>query len=132
MTRRPLSPLFLWLPVVLAAGALALILALLLGSCSIPGLYGERPLTTREQVYQAGGVLLGITQELEFAIRNKSVQGETAAKLVQASEVAFAVYRKASLYAIAGDEQAAGTARLELLRLIDLLRRDLTVALVKP
>lgn len=97
-------------------------------SCSTLG----RPLTTREQVYQAGGVLLGITQELEFAIRNKSVQGETAAKLVKASEVAFAIYRKASFYAIAGDEQAAGTARLELLRLVDTLRRDLTAALVKP
>lgn len=130
MTRQPLSPL--WLPLVLVGGLLVMALALSLESCSIPGLYGERPLTVREQVYQAGGVLLGITQELEFAIRNKSVQGETAAKLVQASEVAFAVYRKASLYAIAGDEPAAGTARVELLRLIDLLRRELTAALVKP
>jgi hypothetical protein len=125
---RPLSPR--WLDVVLLLGFIALILAL--SGCTVTGLTGERPLTTREQVYQAGGVLLGITQELEFAIRNKTVQGETAEKLVKASEVAFAVYRKASTYAIAGNEQAASTARLELLRLIDSLRRDLTAALVKP
>lgn len=129
---KPLSRI--WFDVVLSAVVLTLVLVLSLGGCTLYTPAGERPLTVKEQVYQAGGILLGVGQELEFAIRNGTIPKDsaTAKQLVQSYDVAFQLYRRATAFALAENDPEAGRARLELLRLIDLLRRDLTAALVKP
>lgn len=120
-------------PTPLYRSMIGLVLALALGGCAVYGPAGERPMTVKEQVYQAGGVLLGVGQELEFAIQTGAIRkdSDTARQLVRTYDVAFQVYRRAAALTLS-DEHAAGTARLELLRLIDTLRRDLTAALVKP
>lgn len=104
----------------------------LLAACgTLTGPAGARPLTVKEQVYQAGGVLLGIGQELEFALQTGTLAGDRASAIVQAYDAAFQLYRRAAAIALAGDAAAAGRARLELLGLIDQLRRDLTAAALR-
>lgn len=117
-----------------AAVLLAVMVASVATSCTLYTPTGERPLTLKEQVYQVGGVLVGVGQELEFAIKTGTLKAdsETAKNLVRSYEAAFKLYRQAAAFAIAENDPEAGRARLELLRLIDSLRRDLTAALVKP
>ena len=117
-----------------AAALLAAIVIATASSCALQLPTGARPLTLKEQVFQSGGVLLGALQELEFAIQNGTIkrESETAKKLVQTGEKAFAVYRRASAFAIANQQADAAQRHKELLNLIDQLRRDLTAALVKP
>lgn len=113
----------------------ALLLAVIVGSVASCALYtptGERPLTLREKVYQVGGVLVGLGQELEFAIQMGTLKGEPANKLVTAYDAAFQFYRHTARIAIAGTQADADKARLDLIRLVDQLRRDFTAALVKP
>lgn len=113
-----------------AAAILSALLVLSIAvSCVAPGL--QRPLTTKEKIYQAGGILLGLGQELEFALRSGVVKGETANVLVQAYDAANQLYRAAAGYAIAANEAEASRAYTELLRTVDALRRQLLTAGVK-
>ncbi len=114
---------------VTAGVLLAVIVASLATSCIAPGL--QRPLTVREQVYQAGGVLLGLGQELEYAARAGTVKGDTLSALILGYDAAQQLYRKAANLALAGSAADAAKARSDLLRLIDKLRRDLVAAGVK-
>ncbi len=101
---------------------------LLVSSCT----YGlQRPLTAKEQIYQAGGVLLGLGQELEYAARAGLVKGETLNALILGYDAAQQLYRRAANLAIAGSAAEAAKARSELLQVIDKLRRDLVAAGVK-
>ncbi len=108
-------------------GLLGALLVLVAG-CA-PGL--GRPLTTKEQIYQAGGVLLGLGQELEYAARAGTVKGDTLSALILGYDAAQQLYRKAANLALAGSAADAAKARSDLLRLIDKLRRDLVAAGVK-
>lgn len=101
---------------------------LLLGGC-VSGL--QRPLTVKEQIYQAGGILLGLGQELEYAARAGLVKGDTLSALILAYDAAQQLYRKAANLAIAGSAAEAAKARGELLQTVDKLRRDLLAAGVK-
>lgn len=112
-----------------AAGGLMAVLVLAVASSCAVGL--QRPLTAKEQIYQAGGVLLGLGQELEYAARAGLVKGETLNALILSYDAAQQIYRRAANLAIAGSAAEAAKARSELLQVIDKLRRDLLAAGVK-
>lgn len=67
----------------------------------------QRPLTTKEKVYQAGGVLLGLGQELEAAIKSGLIKGDAASKVILTYDAATQVYRQAAALAIQGKETDA-------------------------
>lgn len=114
------------------ATAAAVLLAVLVVSVTASCVAGlQRPLTVKEQIYQAGGVLLGLGQELEYAARAGLVKGETLNALILGYDAAQQLYRKAANLALAGSAAEAARARGELLQVIDKLRRDLLAAGVK-
>lgn len=110
----------------------AALIAFLVGLAAACAPYLDRPLTTKEKIYQAGGVLLGLGQELEYAIRTGVIKGDAASAAVQAYDAASQLYRSAAGIAIAGaDEPAAAKAYTDLLRTVDALRRQFLSAGVK-
>lgn len=112
-----------------AAGLLVAVIVLATATSCAVGL--QRPLTVKEHIYQAGGVLLGLGQELEYAARAGLVKGGALNALILAYDAAQQLYRKAANLAIAGSAAEAARARGELLQVIDNLRRDLLAAGVK-
>lgn len=110
-------------------GLLVALVALAVASSCTYGL--QRPLTVKEQIYQAGGILLGLGQELEYAARAGLVKGDTLSALILGYDAAQQIYRRAANLAIAGSAAEAAKARSELLQVIDKLRRDLLAAGVK-
>lgn len=112
-----------------AAGLLLAVIVLATATSCAVGY--QRPLTVKEQTYQAGGVLLGLGQELEYAARAGLVKGETLNTLILAYDAAQQLYRKAANLAIGGTAAEAAKARSELLQTVDRLRRDLVAAGIK-
>ena len=90
---------------------------------------GERPLTLKEQVYQAGGLLEGVIEEIASAKAAGTLKGPALAKVTAGAEAAFKTYQVAKKAAIAGDEAVASKNRLELIQAINALRQDLAKAL---
>ncbi len=91
----------------------------------------QRPLTVKDQIYQAGGVLQGLGQELLYAADAGLVKGETLDTLILAYDAAQQLYRKAARVAIGGTPAEAAKARSDLLQTVDKLRRDLVAAGLK-
>lgn len=107
-----------------------LILLLVLSGCGLLTTpTGERPLTLKEQVFQAGGLLEGVLDEIASAKAAGTLTGATLAKVTAGAEAAFKVYQVAKQAAVAGDTVTAAGSRLELIRAIDALRKDLVAAL---
>ena len=105
-------------------------LLVLVGGCGLLATpTGDRPLTLKEAVFQAGGLLEGVLEEIAAAKAAGTLTGANLAKVTASAQTAFKVYQTAKQAAITGDQIKAETGRLELIRLINTLRQDLAKAL---